>query len=357
MKISKQFNNYRRAIVATIMITCVVVILLFTFSRNAETASNKSPKAKWKILHIMSYHAPWKWTDDQLIGFKDALKGLDVEYKVFQMDTKRKSSAKWKETVGKKARELIDTWKPDLVYTNDDNAQEYVVKYYVNSDTPFVFSGVNADPKTYEFVGSKNVTGVLEQEHFVESVELLKIIAPDVKKIAIIIDEGPTWPAVVNRMKQKLHQLPNVEFVSWDVISTFEEYKQKIENYQGEVDAIGLLGIFTYKDQNDNNVPYTDVLKWTAENSKLPDFSFWKDRIMYGTLCTVTVSGYEQGLSAGKIARGILLEARSPSSYPMVPTVKGEAVISLARANKLNIKIKSGILLTAEIIERFSWEK
>ena len=44
---------------------------------------------KFKVLHIMSYHSPWKWTDDQLQGFKDALSGLDIEYKVFQMDTKK----------------------------------------------------------------------------------------------------------------------------------------------------------------------------------------------------------------------------------------------------------------------------
>ena len=88
----------------------------------------------------MSYHSPWKWTDDQLTGFKDALNGLNVEYKIFQMDTKRKSSKEWKEKLGKEARDLIDTWKPSLVYTNDDNAQEYVTKYYVNTRTPFVFS-------------------------------------------------------------------------------------------------------------------------------------------------------------------------------------------------------------------------
>jgi ABC-type uncharacterized transport system substrate-binding protein len=123
------------------------------------------------------------------------------------------------------------------------------------------------------------------------------------------------------------------------------------------VDAIALLGIFTYKDQLGNNVPYTEVLKWTAENSNLPDFSFWKDRIAYGTLCTVTVSGYEQGLAAGKIARGVLDGGRAPSSYTMKPTVKGEPVISLARAKKLGIKVKTSVLLSAEVIEKFQWEK
>ena len=44
------------------------------------------PTKQFKILHIMSYHSPWKWTDDQLRGFKYALRDLNVEYKVYQMD-------------------------------------------------------------------------------------------------------------------------------------------------------------------------------------------------------------------------------------------------------------------------------
>ena len=303
----------------------------------------------------MSYHSPWKWTDDQLDGFKDGLDYSNVEYYVFQMDTKRNSSEEWKEKIGKEARDLIDSWKPDLVYTNDDNAQEYVTKYYINTSIPFVFSAVNNDPSMYGFVGSTNIAGVLEQEHFVATVNLLKDIAPDVKNIAVFIDDDPTWVGVVNRMQSKLDQLPDVEFISWDTIYTFEEYKQKINETQA--DAIALLGIFTYKDEYGENVLYQDVLRWTANNSDLPDFSFWSDRITYGTLCAVSVSGYEQGLAAGKIARGILIDNVNPSDYAFEPTVKGEPVISLARANKLGISIKSSILLTAEIVEKFAWEE
>ncbi|MCF8081038.1 MAG: hypothetical protein K9K88_17305, partial [Desulfobacterales bacterium] len=119
----------------------------------------------------------------------------------------------------------------------------------------------------------------------------------------------------------------------------------------------GLLGIHTLKDESGQNVPWQTVLEWTAENSSLPDFSFWKDRSRYGTLCVVYVSGYQQGLAAGKIARGILAEGRSPVSYPMEPTRKGEPVLSLARAEKLGIPIDTTILLTAKVVKDFEWGK
>ncbi|MBW2029507.1 MAG: hypothetical protein JRH06_06565 [Deltaproteobacteria bacterium] len=349
-----------KAIKTALSILLIPLAIIFLMSPcETEGSNGVSPlRKKWKVLHIMSYHSPWKWTDDQFNGFKYALRDLDVEYRVFQMDTKRRNSKEWMDKAGREARRLIETWRPDLVYTTDDYAQEYVTSHYINKDIPFVFSGVNGNPREYGFFGSSNITGVLEEEHFIPSVRLLKRIVPGVKKIAVIVDTGKTWEGVLKRMRQKLDRLPTgMEIVSWDVIRTFEEYKQRMKDYQAKVDAIALLGIFTYKDKKGNNVPYRKVLRWTAENSRLPDFSFWRDRISYGTLCTVTVSGYEQGLVAGRIARGILAEGRSPSSYAMEPTVKGEPVISLARARKLGIKIESSLLLAVQVVTQFAWEK
>jgi ABC-type uncharacterized transport system substrate-binding protein len=323
---------------------------------NEESA--QAPAKKFKILHIMSYHSPWEWTDNQLNGFKAALKGLDVEYKVIQMDTKNHSDEESKQKVAQEAKDLINTWQPDLVYTSDDDVQKYVVQDYLNKDIPFVFSGVNADPAQYNFVGAKNVTGVIEHQHFVESVELLKKIAPDVKKIAVVIDDSPFWNGVTEQMKKEESRLPqDVKIVSWDLIKTYKEYQQKVKEYQSTVDAIALLGIFNFKDEQGKNVPYQQVQQWTAENSNLPDFSFWVDRVTFGTLSSVTVSAYEQGLAAGEMARGILVEGKSPADFPMKATIKGEPVISLARAKKLGLPIDSDILLTARIMDKFAWDE
>ena len=314
-------------------------------------------KANFRILHIMSYHSPWRWTDGQLQGFKDALKDLNVEYNVFQMDTKRNNSVLSKEEKGRQARALIDSWKPDLVYTSDDDAQQYVARYYVNHDIPFVFSGVNRDPEVYGFLGSHNITGVIEHEHFVESVRLLKAIAPNAKRIAVVFDDASMWGPVIKRMKDKSGHIENVEFVTWDTIKTFDEYQRKIRQYQTTVDAIGLIGIFNFKDDQGKNVPYQDVLQWTVNNSELPDFSFWVDRVHFGTLCAVNVAEYEQGLAAGRIAHAILAEGKSVRDFPMRPTLKGVPIVSLARAKRLGLKISSSVLLTAEIIQHFDWDR
>jgi ABC-type uncharacterized transport system substrate-binding protein len=347
--ILKKYPFRSMALVPFLLSVLFLIVVAFFPGNNLGKASANETK-RWKILHIMSYHSPWKWTDGQFNGFQAALQGLDIDYKVFQMDTKRHSDPAWKENAGRQARKLIDTWKPDLVYTSDDYAQESVAKYYLNKDLPFVFSGVNADPSHYGFLGSKNITGVLEEEHFVESVQLLKKLVPTVKKIAVLYDDDPTWPAVLARMKKNLAQLPDIQIVIYDLIHTFKQFQEKLAALPQEADAVCLLGIFTFKDEHGRNVSYKEVLRWFLKHSLLPDFSFWQDRVHYGTLCSVNVSEYEQGLAAGRLARGILLEGRSPSSYPMEPTVKGVPMINLPRARQLGINIKTSILLTATVV-------
>jgi ABC-type uncharacterized transport system substrate-binding protein len=310
----------------------------------------------YKVLHIMSFHSPWEWTDSQFNGFKDALRDLNVQYKVYEMDAKRQSSTGHLEQAGTEVRWLIDDWKPDLIFADDDPAQQYVAVHYLNGNIPFVFCGVNANPQDYGFDTAKNVTGVLEREHLSQSVRLLRQLIPEVRKIAIISDNAPMWRRVIARMKESASELEGIEVVSYDIVNTFEEYKTLVKSYEGKADALGFLGIFEFKGADGKNVPYQEVCRWTAENSKLPDFSFWVDRVDYGTLCAVTVSGFAQGQEAGEIARDILLDGRSPSSFPMLPTVKGEPVINLARARQLGLKPSSDVLLTAKVFTKYQWD-
>jgi ABC-type uncharacterized transport system substrate-binding protein len=309
---------------------------------------------QFKILHVMSYHSPWEWTDNQFAGFQAALNGLNIQYYVMQLDAKRKSDEVLRQQITKEICDTINVAKPDLLYASDDVAQECVSKKYVNSQMPVVFSAVNELPEIYGFKGSKNVTGVVEKIHFTATVHLLKELVPSVRKVAILCDTGAMWPSIIEEMKQNESRLPNVKVVSYDVISTFEEFQQRVTAYQTQVDAIGFLGVFEFKDQNGANVDIVTVMKWLRANSTLPDFSFWEDRVVKGTLCSVSISAYEQGYQAGLYARQILVDGKSPSEIPMVPTEKGVPLINLAAAQRLNIKPSADLLLSSRIVQDIS---
>lgn len=330
--------------------------MLLISSAPALAESNAQPEGTpTRILHVMSYHTPWRWTEGQLEGFKSGLGDVKAEYKVFELDTKRQSDPKQKAERAKASRALVEQWAPHLIYTTDDDAQELVTRHYLNTPIVQVFSGVNKAPQEYGFDKANNVTGVVEHEHFGESVQLLKRLVPGVKRLVVVIDDAPMWGPVVERMKA-VKLPPDVRIVGWEMIRTYDEYKARIKAYPEMADAIALIGIFNFKDTAGKNVPYQEVQRWTAENSSLPDLGFWIDRVHHGTLVAVTVSEREQGLAAGRLARQILVDRKSPRDLAIQPTTKGAPVISLARANKLGIRVHSDLLLSTQVITRFDWD-
>jgi ABC-type uncharacterized transport system substrate-binding protein len=339
------------------LLTILGLFILATAMPRAVQAGTGTGSSPYRILHIMSFDSPWRWTDGQFAGFKEGLGNVNAEYRVFQMDVKRNSSREAKEQKGREARALIESWKPDLVYTSDDDAQDFVTRHYAGKTLPFVFSGVNKNLRDHGIEGAANVTGVLEQEHFVESVRLLQAIVPRATRLAVISDGGAHWAAVIERIREAMPRLPGTQLVSVDQVKAFDEFKSRVTDYAGKVDAVVYLGIFALSGPGGANVPYQEVQRWVCENSRLPDISFWIDRVHYGVLASVTVSEHEQGYAAGRLARAILVDGRSPASLAIQPTVIGHPAINLERARQLGLKVKSTQLLSSEVVTDYEWRK
>jgi ABC-type uncharacterized transport system substrate-binding protein len=333
-----------------------VIFSLLALPISATAA--ESPTRTFRILHIMSFNSPYRWTDGQFDGFKAGL-GADVkvQYKVFQLDTKRQSSIEEQERNGRKARELVDSWKPDLVFTSDDDAVRLVTKHYVNSPIPFVFCGVNLSAEDHGIQGASNITGVLEREHILETIHLVQALKPDVKRIQVFSDNASYWPQVIGRIRTIAREHKEFTLVGVDQPVALADLQRLVLENPNKADAYMILGNFNFKDAKGADVPYPILQRWLAENSKVPDMSFWDDRMLHGTMAGVTVSAFEQGLAAGKRAREILINHRSPAALPITATTKGVPVINLKRARELGIMPQSTQLLSTQVVTDYIWDK
>jgi len=325
-----------------------LVLLQVSFSANAAAET-------FRILNVNSYTAEWSWTREQIDGFIEGICNPDLELRTVDLDAKNMSGGRPDKI--RLAAEIAETWKPHLVFLTDDTALEKIGTLYADSPVPVVFSGIDGDPSDYGLGEVRNMTGAVEREHFTGTIRLLKNIWPgEIRRIAVILDSSPTWDRVRKRMEEETARYGIIEIAEWIRPETFEEFKTSMLRIQNTVDAIGVLGIFNFSDGG-TFADYGEVLRWTAENSSLPDFSFWSSRVERGTLCALMVSGTEQGRLAGKIAGRILVEKVPPSSILPEQTTTGHPVISLARAKKLGIGIRSGILLESTVFPRFIWDK
>lgn len=333
------------------------------------------------ISYFSFFYNPWKFTEDRPIkifwldsnnmedfmaaeniqAFKSTLEeeGIDFEMEEFHLNAMKETSVEVLTEAGKEAMKMIDEYHPDLIYATDDNAQVYAAVNYANTNTPLVFSGMNKEPKDYGYDKAKNVAGVLEREHFIESAEMLKEIYPNVKKVAVVMDQTAHFEGMFNRMKEESKEIPDIEFIGWHRIFYFEDFKQVVLDYQDKADALIMPYINSLRDEEDNRVPVPEIRTWLIENNKLPDVSFWRFVIGEGALAGYEVSFTEQGSAAAEIAKKILINGETPSKIPFEKTTTGQRMINLKRAESLGLEredIPSVILVNSRIYENYSWE-
>ncbi|QTA78592.1 putative ABC transporter, substrate-binding protein [Desulfonema limicola] len=303
-----------------------------------------------KILLVQSYYSDYSWVNSITDGVKKGLEGSGAQLEIFYMDTKRNTSAEWKIESGELAKKKVAEFKPDIIIPADDNAQQFFAKDYVGKQgINIVFTGVNADPGKYGYPAS-NATGVIQKPLFVPSIEMLLKIKPDIKKIALISDDGPTSDAMISYMKTL--KAP-VEVVSYDQPSTFDQWKSLIEQYQKTVDAIAVNLYQTIKESAGNkSLPQKTVMEWTMANNKLPIMGLYEDAFDDGALCGIAESGEEQGLQAASLAVQIL-NGKKPGDLKIVIPTKGLVVVNLKTAEKLGLTIPFEILESAGRIIEF----
>lgn len=322
----------------------VGVALGYVWPREGPTHDRK------KVLLIFSYHPEYSWVVEETRGVEEAFedKGLLVEK--FYMDMKRKTSKVWIRKVREEAAKRIEESGPDLVIVFDDDACAHVAQEYVGRALPFVFCGMNGDPAEYSFP-VRNITGVIERHHVRKTLELVRQLVPYAKKAAIVTDDSTASQGFIKQVR-KLQAGTELPIPISEVYATddFNLWKRKVMELQTRVDAIGILGYHTVKaDASEESLPSSEVLNWTLENSKLPDFSGNDFAVRGGVLCGVTLSGYEQGKAAGETAVKILL-GTSPGDITIKSPSKGNTIINIDRAEALNITIPEEVLERAELV-------
>lgn len=293
-----------------------------------------TPSSK-KVLLIFSYHPEYSWVVEETSGLQEVFweRGLKIEK--FYMDTKRNTTAEWIDKVSAQAMRRIDEFSPDIVMVFDDNACQHVAMKYAGRNLPFVFCGMNRDPSEYGFP-TDNITGVVERHHIKETVDLLRRLAPNVRRIGMLTDDSLTSQGFIAQLRDT--DLP-VQVADIHLTDDFDAWKTRVKALQSSVDAIGLFQYHTLtRTGEDISVPSDQVLEWTLENSNLREFAFFDFTIDGGALCGVIASGYEQGKAAAEIAVKIL-DGTEPSDIPIESPRKGVPMINLRRSIQMGITI------------------
>ncbi|GEM_PF-2245394 len=332
----------------------ITPILLFLFipalSHGGDSPQEPDLNPVKKVLVVHSYSQQYEWASTISRGIKRVFEPeKEITVETFFMDTQNVISEEKRMSAGQRAREIIAQWDPDLVITVDDNAQEYVGKYYAGKPRPLiVFCGVSRPIETYGYPAD-NVTGIREMSTLKKAVDFLDQYISPVKNISIMSDDSALSEYLITITRDEMEAMGKKVILAKRA-GTFNKWKTAVtscqKNRSGAIFVILYDGV---KADDGAALPHKDVIKWTALNSRIPVFGLSADMVDNGALFCVTSSGLEHGYEAAMIALN-LLKGKEIRDYPVKQGQRGVVLFNQRTAERLGIRMTNDLIKHIDVI-------
>lgn len=309
------------------------LVCMFLTTQNIINAYS----AEHRCLYVSSYHQGYAWSDAVQEGLTSTLSG-HCEYRQFDMDTKRKKSTEDKINAANEAKALIESWKPDVVITSDDNAARYLIQaHYKDSNLPFVFCGVNWTVNEYGFP-YKNVTGIIEVAPIQPMLEKARSITGKYNRFLYLGAKTTTEEKNARRFVQAAETM-GID-IEVKLVLTADDWLKAFQLTDGyDFIAMGSNAGIENWDKNtmtEKSQRHATILSVTNHQWMMPYTAYGMTKIPQ-----------EHGEWAAEAAI-VILQGTSPSDIPIVSNRKWDEWINEAQWQQLGIPIPDEIQFKAK---------
>jgi hypothetical protein len=298
--------------------------------------------SKPRVLILHSYDDTYSWTRDVNVGLERILgKKNNWDIRHYDMDTKRHPWMAYKFKMGIAARRMIDDWKPTVIIAIDDDAQQFVGRYYVNHPTiKLVFSGVNLPPSTYDYVGASNVTGVMEKIPLSDMrtaiLDYARMAGREQALRVVFIDDSSDT-VTGDAARARAFDWSPLVFQGTRQLENFDQYKSAILAAQTTAD---IIVVDAYRKISRSATDRTlvsplEIQAWAGKNSKLPMIGVNAFVAEDGGMLAIGTSPFEQGERAAELAVRIIDGGMAPSQ---IPFESGDQFVVAMRARQISEK-------------------
>jgi ABC-type uncharacterized transport system substrate-binding protein len=339
----------------------ICIMILYTTALAAEDVKRVYIVASYEKHHVCG----WPQEQGVIKGLVQEgwIDGINLSVKSYHMDTKRTNTTpEAMKRVAAEALREIDSFKPDVIVTLDDNAfREIALPMAGRPDVAAVFSGMNGQPEMYNarkhFMDGrekpgKNITGIYEKLYVVRSMRVMENAVAGLTgaKIVGITDYSPTGNAITKQFELELAKQQGT--VEWELIrvKNWQEYADLITRLNDD-DSVKAIYPVALTLKVSETVTYTapEIFKWTIENSKKPEMAlnyFFSEIGLFGG---AAVDFKAMGLAAGKKA-GKILNGDKAGNLPIDDAPEYAIVLNIKRARQLGIDIPAPLLTAADYV-------
>lgn len=289
-------------------------------------------------LLISSYHPGFPTFFNQIEGIRSVLDGAAVSLDVEFMDSKRYYQDKYLKNFHRSlSSKLTGRSGYDIILTADDNALLFALE---NRDklfpqTPIVFFGVNSTSLADRQNDDPQVTGVVEAVSIRETVDLMKRLHPEVKRVVALVDGTVSGQGDLESFYRTCKKSE-----SWDVCEisleklSFESFADKLR--QADRDCAMLL-ISAYRDKTGRTLSFKQSLRLIRSHLERPIYHLWEYGLGEGVLGGKVISHYDQGRTAALIALEVL-GGRPVAEIPVVSAGRTRFMFDYKELERFNIK-------------------
>ena len=280
------------------------------------------------VAVVQSYSADYRWDAQYLKAIDDAL-GKHHEIQRYELDTKKLPRGQW-ENRAQEVLNQIRILNPGVVMMGDDNALTLLGEAVVKLDIPVVFLGVNGGSEQHPIIHHKLVTGILERPFFKKSIRHLRKVLTKRDRFLVLMDDSPTMR---NAVQEKFGDRRQVTIYGsrLDILLTNRKaiwLDAMLRAGDSGYDAVVIGTHHTVRDERNQYVPPSELMKSAWEGAQVPIFSFWDIFIGPGQAAGgFTVSAYSEGANAARLA-GLILKGIPPDSLNRLRSLSGEYVYS-----------------------------
>lgn len=328
----------RKVIIGKFMALAVAGLMVLTgCSRAGLKASGASPDKSF-IIGI-SQLAEHPALDDTRRGFEDGLKELGVEAKIVNQN------AQGDIPISLSIAQKFVKDKVDLIFAIATPAAQTAKQ--ATDSIPIVFSAVT-DPVIAELVDSVdtpggNITGTSDEAPIEAQLKIFKELDKDIKKIGIIYSTNEPNSQIQIDIVEELALKLNFEIITVG-ISEINDVSQAVNSLAKKVD-----GIYTI---TDNMVASAiNVVAEKAMENNIITVGAEDSHVSGGILVSNGISYYELGRQSARMAKDILVDGKSPSSFPIEVSANTKKSFNASTLKALGIDESNPIFKDAEKVD------